>query len=122
MDNERALEIINTLASGFDPFTGEVYDEENVLQNPDVVRALFTAARALEGLAVHATSKSRNPNLPANAGRPWSEEESQQLAAEFDSGKTQAQLVESHERTPGAIRSRLVRLGKLEIPEKGNHG
>jgi len=121
MDNERALEIISTLASGVDPFTGEVYDPGNVLQNPDTVRALFLAVRALEGTSRRRKGKARNPDLPAHAGSPWSEEEDRRLAAAFDSGLTEKQLAESHERTRGAIQARLVKLGKLEPPADSRH-
>ena len=113
MNDERALEIINVLASGTDPFTGEVFDHDSVFQNPEVVRALFVAARALESAVDMNSRKQRNVNLPAEAGKPWSEEEDRLLAAAFDSGQTPKQLAESHKRTVGAIRSRLMKLDKL---------
>lgn len=121
MDNQRALEIINALASGVDPFTGEVFGQRTVLQNPEAVRALFLASRALEEATEREKRKTRNPNLPANAGKPWSEEEDRRLISAFDSGQTEKQLAASHARTLGAIQSRLVKLGKLEPSVGGSH-
>lgn len=118
MDNERALDIINALASGIDPFTGEVFPQESALQNPETVRALFLAARALEQEPGRrkSSSKSRpkDPSLPGNTGKPWSDVEDLALVSAFESGSTEKDLAASHQRTPGAIRSRLVKLGKLE--------
>lgn len=116
MDNEHALEIINALASGIDPFTGEVHSQGSVLQNPETVRALFLAARALEAMTPRKKGKPRDPALPASAGKSWSEEEDRQLVAAFDSGQTEQELAESHKRTRGAIQARLVKLGKMEPP------
>lgn len=121
MDNERALEIIGALASGIDPFTGEVFGQESVFQNPEAVRALFAAARALEDVVGGKKRKKRDPNFPAEAGKPWTEEENLRLVVAFDAGQTQKQLAESHKRTVGAIRSRLIKLGKLDVPVGSQH-
>ncbi len=47
------------------------------------------------------------------AGKPWTDEENQTLIADFDGGSTIADLAGNHQHTQGAIRSRLIRLGKL---------
>ena len=47
MDQTQALEIIQSLASGIDPFTSRAFSANHLLQNPEVVRALFVAADAL---------------------------------------------------------------------------
>jgi len=47
------------------------------------------------------------------AGKPWDAEEDESLVADFESGTSIAELAQMHERTEGAIRSRLMRLGKL---------
>ena len=51
-----------------------------------------------------------------NAGQayePWSEDEDQELCDGFDSGLSIPQLSEKHQRSRGAIRSRLKKLGKI---------
>ena len=44
MDEVTALKLIDTLASGVDPATGELLGPDNPCQHPDVVRALCLAA------------------------------------------------------------------------------
>ena len=46
-----------------------------------------------------------------DAYQPWTKEEDQQLIRERKSGKTVKELSEIHRRTPGAMRSRLKKLG-----------
>jgi hypothetical protein len=113
MDNKRALEIINALATGVDPFTGEMFQQDNALQHPEIIRALFLASRALERDKGNKKPKAKDPDLPGGAGAPWSEAEENELIAAFESGLAEKQLAESHQRTVGAIRARLVKLGKL---------
>ena len=48
MEKQAALNIIQQLANGIDPHTGEVFRADSPYQHPDTVRALFIAARALE--------------------------------------------------------------------------
>ena len=114
MEQIRALEVIQSLAAGTDPYTGEVFGSGNTLQNPEVVRALFVAAAALQS-AVRPATKTQKPSvLPSAAGKPWSDEQDAQLAADFDGGMTQKDLAAKHQRTLGAIRYRLVKLGRLD--------
>lgn len=116
MDNDSALKIINALASGVDPFTGEVFSDGSTLQHPDVVRALFLATIALQKSNDKKGNKcaSKNRDLPSNSGTSWSEAEDHRLLAAFESGGTEKELAAVHQRTLGAIHSRLVKLGKLE--------
>jgi hypothetical protein len=111
MDLKKALEILTALADGIDPATGEVFPADSRYQNPDVVRALHIATAALQ---TRIASAERNGSLPDNAGKAWSSAEEQLLIQGFDSGKTEAELAKVHQRTRGSIRSRLVRLGKIE--------
>jgi hypothetical protein len=112
MDNSRALEIVNALASGADPFTGEIFPAESTLQHPEIVRALFRAAAALApGNTVAKPARTRTP--PPKAGMPWSEDEDRQLLAGFDAGRDEKELATLHERTPWSIRSRLAKHGRL---------
>ena len=49
MEREQALKILNALANGVHPATGEVFAADSAYQHPDTVRALFEAVRAMEG-------------------------------------------------------------------------
>ena len=111
MNREEALRIVSSLADGHNPETGEVLEEGHILQQPNVVRALCLAADALQNY----TSRSkREKRLPAHAGLPWTEIEDKQLASAFDAGAAVGDLATEHQRTEGAIKARLIRLGKLD--------
>jgi hypothetical protein len=116
MEESQALEILRVLAEGVDPFTGEEFPPSSPYQHPQTVRALFTAIQALEKQQANARRKS---HLPTQAGKPWSAEEEQRLVASFEAGHSLEELAMIHQRTQGAIQSRLVKLGKLELPEAG---
>ena len=114
MENHEALRIIRILADGVDPYTGEKFPPESPYQNAATVRALFTAAQSLEIAIKRERSRS---NLPERAGEPWSGEESDRLAHHYDNGVSIPELAKVHCRTSGAIRSRLVKLGRT-VPER----
>ena len=112
IDTARVQDIIASLANGIDPLTGEVFPPDHALQHADIVGALFAASAALEVAKALAAKSART--LPPKSGQPWSPAEDHELASAFDSGMTERDLAQKHQRTRGAIRSRLVRLGKLE--------
>jgi DNA-binding NarL/FixJ family response regulator len=112
MDTNRAIEILKLLSDGIDPFTGEIFPENSPYQHPDTVRALFKAIDALRKIQ---SREVRQKNLPENTGKSWSEEEDNQLIDKFDSGKSCKEISEEHKRTEGAIKSRLIKLGKLVL-------
>lgn len=120
MTPEEAKQIIDVLASGVDPATGEVLPEDNPLNNPHVIRALFIASKALERMA--AKSARQSAAAPGKAGKPWSEDEDQRLLAGFDAGTPVAALALAHERSSGAITSRLTRLGRLQVGQQESSG
>ena len=110
MDKLESLKILRGLANGIDPYTGEVLPEQSPYQHPQTVRALFYAVVALERM------KEGEPGAnagPVNAGKPWERTEDDQLGVEFDNGMSIKELAHKHQRTVGAIQSRLIRLGKL---------
>lgn len=111
MEQNQALELIRSLAAGTDPLTGEAFAADHICHQVDVVRALSLAAEALQRAA---SAQKKNQGLPASTGKPWTPEEDQALVAAFDSGSTIKQLAAAHLRTNGAVRSRLMKLGKLD--------
>ena len=110
MKPAEALKIIQSLADGVDPCTGEIFPDDSPYQQPSILRALFIAVRALERLEER---QKREQRLPENAGKSWDESEDRILCTEFESGLTITQLAQKHGRTSGAIQSRLEKLGKI---------
>ena len=118
MDREHTLKILNALASGVHPGTGEQFSADSPYQHPDTVRALFDAVRAIEGgraPAPTATAERKPAALPqSGAGSRWTSEEEQRLAAAFDTGKTVGELAKLHNRSTAGIEARLLKLGKID--------
>lgn len=114
MEINKALEIIKALSEGIDPHTGEMFPPDSPYQHPDTVRALFKAVDALERVKER---DRRQKSLPENAGKPWTEEEDRLLIDQFDKGMSFNELSRDHRRTEGAIKSRLLRLGKISQAE-----
>src|SRR5687767_2221480 len=48
MEKEQTLRILNALANGVHPATGEKFAADSPYQHPDTVRALFEAMRAVD--------------------------------------------------------------------------
>ena len=116
MELQTARQIIDTLAQGVHPVTGEAMAEDSPYNAPPVIRALFTVSEALK------TKAPRQPReLPANAGKPWERAEDSKLEAAFTAGVELKQLATDLGRTPFAVESRLVKLGKLP-PRMGRFG
>jgi hypothetical protein len=115
MEKEQTLRILNALANGVHPATGEKFAADGPYQHPDTVRALFEAMRAVEGGSFSAPAPERKPAFPqSGSGSRWSTEEEERLAGGFDSGRTVDELARAHNRSRAAIEARLVRLGKMD--------
>ncbi|PKN75199.1 MAG: hypothetical protein CVU49_05110 [Candidatus Cloacimonetes bacterium HGW-Cloacimonetes-2] len=111
MELKRAIEIVQYLADGVNPQTGEVMEHDSVFQNPETVRALFTA---LEQLKKTESRIKRSGSLPGHSGNAWTAEEEASLIAEFDSGMDMASIAKRHGRTNWAIQARLLKLNKIQ--------
>jgi hypothetical protein len=115
MEREHTLKILNALANGVHPATGERFGADSPYQHPDTVRALFEAVRVVEGGAAHAPAPERRPAPPqSGSGSRWTAEEESRLASAFDAGRTVDELARAHNRSRAAIEARLVTLGKLD--------
>lgn len=110
MDAAQALAVVRSLANGVDPESGEIFPPESTYQRPQVVRALYEAASALER---QERFDRRKAQLPGKTGAPWSEEEDRKLLAAFDGGRALQELAAAHERTMGAVRARLLKYGRI---------
>jgi hypothetical protein len=109
MERQQALKILNALANGVHPLTGEVFAADSPYQHPDTVRALFEAVRALGTDAGEPREQK-----PTSTFVRWTPDEEERLAAGFDAGKTTAELAKLHDRSRAAIEARLLKLGKID--------
>ena len=117
MEAVAAQKILQQLANGVDPHTGEVFRADSPYQHPDTVRALFAAVHALGEPSAPAKQRAAgSEKAPLNAGKPWSPDEDQALAAAFDAGKQIPELADQHQRSRFSIEVRLAKLGKIAPP------
>jgi len=107
MELERAIEIVKKLADGIDPFSGKRFPSSSPYQQADTIRALHLALEGLKKLK-RSTSQKTGP------GRPWSEDEEQELLRQFDNKIDVEQIAKDHDRTKGAIWARLEKLGRIQ--------
>jgi hypothetical protein len=117
METKVAREILQSLADGIDPTSGEVLEGRGPFNDPQVVRALYKAIQCLDKKVDNERKRggrSPNPDAPPNAGKPWTAEEERVLIRAFNAGSSSADLAKTHQRTPGAIESRLEKLGLIE--------
>jgi len=107
MDKDSTLEVLDALAMGIDPVTGEVFSEGSSLQNPEITRALFTAIALIKG-------EKTVKKVAERQGLPWEYGEDDKLKQAFNSGAKIADIAKEHQRSAGAIKSRLQKIGLVE--------
>ncbi|MBC7601657.1 MAG: hypothetical protein H7255_03235 [Ramlibacter sp.] len=110
MELQAARQIIDTLAQGIHPVTGEAMPDDSPYNAPPVIRALVAVSQALQ-----APPKIPVKILPVNAGKPWSDEDDQALVVAFDAGADTKTLMQRLGRTRFSVEARLVKLGKIEV-------
>lgn len=111
MELNDAITTIRALADGLSPSTREALDATDACRQPQSIKALNRALGAL------LAQQDREKRSPANAGRPWSRAEDQQVCEELRQCQDINEIAKAHNRTVAAIAARLVKLGKL-VPEK----
>ena len=114
MELQAARQIIDTLAQGVHPVTGEVMPDDSPYNAPPVIRALVAASRALEGKRKPPDRTERVARVqPSTPGKPWSPEDDARLEAAYSAGADLKLLAQELGRSHFGIESRLVKLGKL---------
>lgn len=110
MELSDALQIINSLADGRNPLTGQPLGADHLCQQPQVIRALCIVVQQLR--AAERRERPTRMDL-VNAGKPWTQEEEAELVRAFEAGTRISQLSRKHGRTRQAIQGRLYLLGKV---------
>src|SRR5881394_3613893 len=98
MELQSARQIIDTLAQGIHPVTGEVMPDDSPYNAPPVIRALVAVSQAL------GDKPARAPRaLPVNAGKPWTVPDDDKLEAAFAGGAEVGQVAKELGRTRLAV-------------------
>lgn len=121
MELQIARQIIDTLAQGIHPVTGEAMPDDSPYNAPPVIRALHAVSRALDAgrTAAEAEPGKARGEVPPNAGKKWTPQEDAALETAFDAGIPLKQVAQELGRTAFAVEQRLVRLGKIAAPAGG---
>ena len=100
-----ASKILESLAHGSCPITGEALADSNPLNEPQVIRALFVAIESLRRI-------QSEGNVAEYA--PWSAEDDARLAASYLEDATVDQLCVQSNRSPEEVKARLIELGCIK--------
>ena len=120
MELQTARDIVDTLARGIHPVSGQAMPPDSPYIAPTVVSALRTVSQALQAGAPPA--RSRRADLPANTGKPWGNGDDEQLRLGFEAGTPTRDLAAALGRTPRAVEARLVVLGLLALVRADGRG
>ena len=104
---EQYAAMLYSLAEGLNPITGEEFGE-GVMDQPDIIRALYAGANALSGKSRDKKKSNRNPN----AGEKWTAEDDASLMAEYGNGASIRNLAKMFGRSELAIRMRIDKLAE----------
>ena len=118
MDIFKAKEIIQQLAEGVDPISGEVLSEDSICNNPEIIRAFYTILHSVTIKKPKKTVKERQEEnvkngKPKNAGFSWDKESKNKVAKMFKSGEKIDSLANIFGRTTVAITSELTHQGLI---------
>lgn len=119
MDIRKAVNILEALSRGKDPFNGESLRYDQVCADDMVQQALEAVLMDLGRDGIFGGClKLRHTNRPANAGKPWNEQDENELLEMFEAGADNERICAHFKRTEGAIAARLVKLGRLQEREE----
>lgn len=125
MDDLMARTMVENLALGIDPLTGRSLSNKDICSNVVVQEALKTVLdnctiesyatmlhreRQEKKEAKEYRKEERHTKYP-NGGKPWTKEEETKLLALYKTRYSVSRISVILERTPGAIRDRLRKLG-----------
>ena len=125
MTRTTIVEELEALYEGVHPGTGEILDEESPLRDASLRRTLFAAAvllkdgrRGKNGPKVPLAERNRALGRPLRSTARWDDEEEERLRDRVVEGAGIREVASELERTPGALVSRLVRLGVVQPSER----
>lgn len=119
MNQENVISILEGLANGIDPVTGEVLPTQSPYNQPEVIRALFHAITLIP--------KSKKPKktieqkqheniekgLPKNYGLPWIESDIQKVINAYQNDVQVNVIANEFSRKPSSIISLLRKHGVI---------
>jgi hypothetical protein len=111
----KARNVLEYLIQGLDPETGKDLPKEDSVNRIEVNRSMSIALTALKEVDARMVRRSL---LPESVGKTWTDEEEQQLKAEFANSEPIPDIATKHGRTIRAIEARLERVGLLRSDQR----
>jgi CO dehydrogenase/acetyl-CoA synthase epsilon subunit len=111
---QKARAVLQSLIQGLDPETGAELPKDTIVNRIEVNRSMLVAVTAMEQVAARVF---RRAQLPESVGKTWTDEEEQQLKAEFANSEPIPLIATKHGRTIRAIEARLELLGLLSADQ-----
>lgn len=110
MTTRSPAEVLQALAKGFDPSSGEALEATGIWREAAIADALRAGAAALG---------ARTPPPGAQqVGQPWTPQEEHRLLTAFAAGMALPDIASQHQRSLTAIEARLERLGKITAEQR----
>ncbi|NTS77493.1 hypothetical protein HR060_11530 [Catenovulum sp. SM1970] len=119
MNQENVISILEGLANGLNPVTGEILPSNSPYNEPEVIRALFQAinlipkARKPKKTIQQKQQENIEKGLPQNYGLPWEEADVQKVVSMYQSEISIPNIANEFSRKPGSIVSLLKRHGVI---------
>lgn len=105
MNSQDSAFVLSALLDATDPASGRPLSDP-LFARHDIRAALKAAKQAL--------SRSSNFRRPANAGKPWTDEQDTALATAFADGNSVSVIASQLQRSVAAIEGRLIHQGLLK--------
>ncbi len=106
LSDEDLLQISETLLAHFDPYTGALLDDDQLI-NQSEVQELIQVARN------HLLNKVKN-EIPSSFVKPWDQSEDEQLRYEYNAFMSIELISKIHNRSIAHIRQRLYQLNIID--------
>ncbi|EOX4963881.1 MULTISPECIES: hypothetical protein [Vibrio] len=109
MDQEKVYSIIDALANGIDPNTGEYFPEDSPYNHPDVIRSLFYVLRnkPIQKKQKKSLEEKQQENiskgLPKNYGLPWTDETVEYVISQYHTNTSIDVIAQEVARKPSSI-------------------
>lgn len=117
MEQDNVISVLDSLANGVDPVTGEVFPMNSPYNHPEVIRALFHALKLMpkEKKAKKSLEEKQQENLsqgrPMNYGLPWLDTDVNWAVQVFQQGMAIDAIAQQLARKPSSIISLLKKQG-----------
>ncbi len=125
MDKIDYLPILEALANGCDPETGEVFPDNSPYNRPQIIRALYSATNDIKTFKIKSVqSKAQKQeanqakNLPINHGLKWENEDRVKLSELFNADEDIKYIAEAVGRKASSVLAELAKQALLSEEQR----